>query len=95
MVGALVALAICYWFYRTADTLRLPHLPWIVAGALAFYASNYAFIYGLLRPLAGDRMKNHGLVGGFIIELSGAAIGLVAAYALRRFIMLKQPSPSE
>jgi hypothetical protein len=93
MVGALFALAICYWFYRSAEALRLPHLPWIVGGALVFYATNYAFIYGVLRPLAGDRMKNHGLVGGFVIELSGALVGLAAAYLLRKHSMLKQQPP--
>ncbi|NJD08387.1 MAG: hypothetical protein FIA97_18105 [Methylococcaceae bacterium] len=91
MVGALVALAICYWFYRSAESLKLPHLPWIIGGALAFYATNYAFIYGLLRPLAGERLRNHGYFGGFIIELSGALVGLAAAYLLRQYVMLKQP----
>jgi len=94
MIGALFALAICYWFYRSAEVLRLPHLPWIIGGVLVYYVSNYAFIYGVLRNLAGDRMKNHGLFAGFLIELSGALVGLLAAYLLRRYSMLQRQPPS-
>lgn len=93
MIGALFALGICYWFYRSAEALRLSPLPWIMGGALVFYVSNYLWIYAVLKPLAGERIKNHGFTGGFVIELTGAVVGLAAAALLRNKVLLKQQSP--
>jgi len=92
MIGALFALAICYWYYVSAEKVRLNPLPWIVGGVLSFYVSNYVFIYTVLKPLAGDRIRNHGIVGGFLIELAGALVGLAIAALFRNRVLLKQPT---
>jgi hypothetical protein len=90
MIGAIFALGVCFWFYKTAEKMGLSPVPWMVGGVLTFYVSNYVWIYAILRPVAGMRMKSHGLAGGFIIELSGALVGLALVAWFRHRVLLKQ-----
>ena len=90
MFGGLIAALLCYWFYQTAVRLSLNPLQWVVGALIIFYGIRYAWTFALLKPLLGAAFKNHGMMGGLLIELSGAAVaaGVVALFHAK--VMLKR-----
>lgn len=93
MIGAIAILIIAYWYYKTAESRRLPALAWIIGGVLVYYAGFAAWMYGLLQPLLGIRFKDHGLWLGLAMDSSSVLAGAALSALFRAKVMLKQGDP--
>lgn len=85
MPGAIIAVLVCVWYYRTADQIKLNPLPWIVGGLILYYGTKYGWTYGVIKPLLGKSMASP-----FINDITGAAAGVIVAAVFRAKVMLKQ-----
>lgn len=85
MPGAVVAVLICWWYYQTAMKLNINPLPWIVGALIVYYGVKYGWTYGVMKPMFGRQM-----FGPLINDLTGAAVGTVAAAIFRSQALLKQ-----
>jgi len=85
MPGALIAVLICVWYYQTATKLNINPLPWIVGALILYYGFKYGWTYGVIRPVFGMRT-----VSPLVNDLSGAAVGTIAAAVFRAQVLLKQ-----
>jgi hypothetical protein len=90
MFGGLIAALLCYWFYQTALRIKLNPLQWVIGALIVFYGVRYAWTFAVLKPLMGVAFKNHTMLTGVMIELSGAIIGAGIAALFHAKVMLKQ-----
>lgn len=90
MFGGVIAAVLCIWFYQTATRIHLNPLQWVIGALIVFYGVRYAWTFAVLKPLMGIHFKNHTMLTGVMIELSGALIGAVVAALFRTKVMLKQ-----
>jgi hypothetical protein len=65
-------------------------LPWIVGALILYYGVKYGWTYGIARPVFGPRT-----LSPLINDLSGAALGGIAAVIFRATVLLKQKPPAE
>jgi len=85
MPGAVVAVLICVWYYHTATKININPLPWIVGGLIIYYGIKYGWTYGVMKPLFNQKM-----FGPLVNDLTGAAVGAIAATIFRSQVLLKQ-----
>ena len=85
MPGALIAVLICFWYYKTATKLNINHLPWIVGALILYYGTKYGWTFAVMKPLFGKRM-----LSPLINDLSGAALGVLVTAIFRSAVLLKQ-----
>ena len=90
MLGGVIATFICVWFYLTADKLKLPHLQWVVGALIVFYGAKTLWTFLILKPLMGVSFTHGTMVGGLLLEIAGALLGLMACWLFRAKIMLKK-----
>jgi predicted membrane protein len=90
MVGGVIGVLICVWFYQTAIKLNLNPLQWIVGALIVYYGAKAGWTYGILKPLMGSGFKTHTMMTGVMIEVSGSLIGAACAAFFRSKAMLKQ-----
>jgi hypothetical protein len=90
MIGGVISVLICVWYYRTADRLKLNPLQWIVGGLILFYGARAGWTYGIVKPLMGAGFDRHSMTAGILIELTGALLGAACAALFHNKIMLKQ-----
>jgi len=90
MVGGVIAVLICVWFYHTAIKLNLNPLQWIVGALIVYYGAKFGWTFGILRPLMGTSFKIHTMLTEVIIEVSGSLLGAACAAFFRSKVMLKQ-----
>lgn len=88
MPGAVVAVLICVWYYQTATKLNINPLPWIVGALIIYYGVKYGWTFWVMKPLFGQRM-----LSPMVNDLSGAAVGAIAAALFRSKALLKQQPP--
>jgi hypothetical protein len=86
MPGAIVAVLLCVWYYQTATKMNLNPLPWIFALLLVYYGVKYGWTYGFVKPVFGVRT-----ISPMLKDISGAAVGTLAAVIFRSQVLLKQP----
>lgn len=89
MPGAIIAVAMCYWYFQTASKLNLNPLPWIVAALIIYYGVKYGWTLGVAKALFGSKA-----LSPLINDLSGAFFGVLAAALFRSSVLLKQ-KPTE
>ncbi|HYE35766.1 hypothetical protein [Methylocaldum sp.] len=92
MIGGIISVLICVWFYRTATRLNLNVLQWIVGALIVYYGIKAIWTYAILKPLLGGSFTYYSMTAGIMIELSGALLGAFGAALFRNRIMLKQTS---
>ena len=90
MVGGVIAVLVCVWFYQTASKLNINPLPWIVGALILYYGAKFGWIFGVVKPLMGGNFLGYGAMAGFLIELSGALAGAGVAAVFRSKVLLKQ-----
>jgi len=90
MVGGVIGVLICVWFYQTAIRLKLNPLQWIVAALIIYYGVKFAWTFWLLKPLMGASFKTHTMLTGIMIEVSGSLVGAACAALFRNRAMLRQ-----
>jgi len=90
MIGGVVSVLICVWFYRTALRLNLNVLQWIVGALIVYYGIKGIWTYVILKPLLGGSFTYYSMTAGIMMELSGALLGALGAMLLRNLVMLKQ-----
>jgi hypothetical protein len=90
MFGGLIAAVLCYWFYQTAIRVKLNPLQWVAGALIIFYGVRYIWTFALLKPIMGAAFKNHGMVSGLMIELSGAVVAAAVVALFHAKVMLKQ-----
>ena len=92
MIGAIAILLIAYWYYKTAETLNLAALPWIIGGVIVYYAGFLGWMYGLLKPLLGGQFKEHNFLLGITMDITAVLAGAALAALFRQQVMLKKGS---
>lgn len=90
MIGALAILAMAYWYYQTAENLKLPPLPWIVGGVIVYYAGFLGWMYGVLSPMLGGQFKEHNFVLGITMDITAVLAGVALSALFRSKVMLKK-----
>lgn len=90
MFGGLMAALLCYWFYQTAIHIKLKPLQWVIGALIIFYGIRYAWNFAVLKPLLGSSFTKHGMLGGVLIELSGAVVAAVLVALFHAKVMLKR-----
>ncbi|MDD5033926.1 MAG: hypothetical protein PHE55_04140 [Methylococcaceae bacterium] len=95
-VSALAILAIAFWYYQTADKLKLPILPWMAGGVIVYYLGFLFWMHLLLKPLLGGQFKEHNFLLGIFMDITAILAGAALAALFRGKVMLKQgKSPFE
>jgi hypothetical protein len=90
MIGGVVGFLVCIWFYITADRLKLNHLQWIVGALIIYYGTKAVWTFVILKPLMGVNYTHNSMIGGIVMEASGALLGVAACWLFRSRIMLKK-----
>jgi len=92
MIGAISALAIlliAYWYYKTAEKLKLPILAWVAGGVIVYYAGFLIWMHIVLRSLLGGQFREHGFLLGITMDLTGVLAGIALSALFRSKIMLR------
>jgi len=92
MIGAISALAIlliAYWYYKTAEELKLPILAWVAGGVIVYYAGFLIWMHIVLRSLLGGQFREHGFLLGITMDLTGVLAGIALSALFRSKIMLR------
>jgi len=92
MIGAISALAIlliAYWYYKTAEKLKLPILAWVAGGVIVYYAGFLIWMHIVLRSLLGGQFREHGFLLGITMDLSGVLAGIALSALFRSKVMLR------
>jgi hypothetical protein len=90
MIGGVVSVVICVWFYRTALRLNLSVLQWIVGALIVYYGIKAIWTYAVLKPVLGGSFTYYSATAGVMMEVSGALLGALGAVLFRNLVMLKQ-----
>ncbi len=90
MIGALAILLIAFWFYKTAENLNLPVLPWVAGGVIVYYAGFLSWMYLVLKPMLGGQFKEHSFLLGITMDITAVLAGVALAALFRAKIMLKK-----
>jgi predicted ATP-grasp superfamily ATP-dependent carboligase len=91
MVGGIVGILICIWFYRSAERIKLSNpIQWVIGSVIVYYGVKAIWTYVILKPLMGGSFSGHSMTAGLLIEFSGTLFGAVAAALLHYKVMLKQ-----
>ena len=88
-VSALTILLIAYWYYKTAEELKLPILAWVAGGVIVYYAGFLIWIHIVLRSLLGGQFREHGFLLGITMDLTGVLAGIALSALFRSKIMLR------
>ena len=91
MIGAISALAIlliAYWYYKTAEQLKLPILAWVAGGVIVYYAGFLIWMHIVLRSLLGGQFREHGFLLGITMDLTGVLAGIALSALFRSKVML-------
>jgi hypothetical protein len=91
MIGGIVAIAIAYWFYRTAEARSLPNFQWAAAGAIAYYVPNFIWSLAVAKPWADSYHPANAVGVAGMINFSSIFVGLAVAYLVYRFALPKAP----
>lgn len=90
MIGGVIGVLLCAWFYQTAMKIHLNPVAWVIGALIVFYGVRYAWTFAILKPLMGIHFKTHTMFTGIMIELSGALIAAAITALFRSKVMLKQ-----
>jgi hypothetical protein len=88
MIGASTLIFISIWFYKSAEKLRLPLVPWLVGGVLVYYSCYAAWMYLVLKPMLGMSFREHSLPLALFINISSVLVGLAMAALFRAKVMV-------
>jgi hypothetical protein len=91
MFGGLIAVAIAYLFYRTAEQRGLPNFQWAFAGLLAFYIPNIVWSLFVAKPMMNTLHAQNATGTAGIVGYSSVFVGLAVAIAVY-FLVLKRAS---
>lgn len=89
MVGIIASSIIAFWFFRTAERLKLSIFHWVFGGMLVYYMGFAACMYLVLRPLLNVSSGTHGFWLGLAMDLVSAAAGISLAALFRAKVMNK------
>lgn len=92
MIGALAILAVAFWYYKTADSLGLPSLQWVIGGVVIYYAGFLCWMYLVLKPMLGGQFKEHNFLLGIAMDISAVLAGVALSALFRNRVMLKKAS---
>lgn len=90
MLGGVIAFLVCVWFYQTADKLKLNPLPWIAGALIVYYGTKAAWTFLFLKPLMSVNFTHGSMIGGLLLEIIGAALGVLACGLFRDRVLMKQ-----
>ncbi len=90
MIGALAILLIAFWFYKTAENLNLPVLPWVAGAVIVYYGGFLGWMYLVLKPMLGGQFKEHSFLLGITMDITAVLAGVALAALFRAKIMLKK-----
>lgn len=90
MLGGIIAVLLCVWFYRTAEAMKLNPLPWIVGALVVYYGVKYGWTWGVVKPTMGDKAGARTMMATLMTDYSGAVLGAIAAAVFRAKVLLRQ-----
>jgi hypothetical protein len=89
MFGGIIAVAIAYWFYRTAEARGLPNFQWAVAGLISFYVPNFIWSLLVAKPMMNTLHAQNATGTAGVVGYSSVFVGLAVALAVY-FLVLKR-----
>jgi hypothetical protein len=89
MFGGIIAAAIAFWFYRTAESRGLPNFQWAAAGLLSFYIPNFIWSLAIAKPMMNTLHAQNATGTAGLLGYSSVFIGLAVALAVY-FLVLKR-----
>lgn len=92
IVGAILAIAIAYWFYRTAEKHGIEPTWWGLIGVACYYFSTLMWSTGVVRPvLTMVRETDPGNLRVWVAIglFSTALFGALIAVLVRRYVLLR------
>ena len=92
MIGGIVAIAIAYWFYRTAETRGLPNIQWAVAGSIAYYLPNFIWSLAVAKPWINSLHQANAAGSAGMVNFSSIFVGLAVAFLVHKFLLPKASS---
>jgi len=90
MIGGIVAIAIAFWFYRTAEARGLPNFQWAFAGTVAFYLPNFIWSLMVARPWSASLHQANAAGTAGMVNFSSVFVGLAVAVLVYKFLLPKQ-----
>ncbi len=93
MFGGIIAIAIAYWFYRTAESRGLPNLQWAIAGIIAFYVPNFIWSLTIAKPWMNTLHQANAAASASMVGFSSVFVGLAVALLVYRFALPKAQQP--
>lgn len=94
MFGGIIAVAIAYWFYRTAEARGLPNFQWAVAGLISFYVPNFIWSLLVAKPMMNTLHAQNATGTAGVVGYSSVFVGLAVALAVY-FLVLKRATASK
>ncbi len=90
MIGVIASSIIAFWYFKTADQLKLPIFQWVLGGMLVYYAGFAASMYLVLRPLLKVSAGTHSFAMGLTMDVVSAAVGIALAALFRSRVMCRK-----
>lgn len=79
MLGVIVAIAICVWFYRTAPRSGRPQVFWAISGAVVYFLAALLWSLIVTPEIKGAAMHNQNGFLVFLVRYAYIGFGLLAA----------------
>ena len=92
MIGAisgLTILLIAYWYYKTAEELKLPILAWVAGGVIVYYAGFLIWMHIVLKSILGGQFREHSFLLGLIMDMTAVLAGIALSALFRSKVMLR------
>jgi hypothetical protein len=93
MFGGLIAVAIAYWFYRTAEARGLPNFQWAFAGLISFYIPNIVWSIFVAKPMMNTLHAQNAAGTAGIVGYSSVFVGLAVALVVYFLVLKRATTP--
>jgi uncharacterized membrane protein YgaE (UPF0421/DUF939 family) len=91
MLGGIIAVALAFWYYRSAEARGLPNFQWAVAGLIAFYVPNFIWSLAVAKPMLNTLHAQNATSAASFWGFSSVLVGAVAAVIVH-YLFLKRAS---
>ncbi|WP_022948753.1 hypothetical protein [Methylohalobius crimeensis] len=89
MLGGLLAILVAIWFYRSADRVGHPEpFKWGAIGAAVYYVAMFLWRWFANTGFM-ETLHHSSVTMGMLVHYAGVAIGLLAAWWLRKYHLLR------
>ena len=94
MFGGIIAIAVVYWFYRSAEARGLPAFQWAFAGLISYYIPNFIWSLMVAKPWIDSLHAQNGTVLATVLGFSSVFVGAFTASLVNLLVLRKAASPT-